>query len=609
MSGTVGKGTITGETGEGLYTVDLDFGSDYVNRRIAELDLRITALDGLITTVNADATTVNNAARAAQLALDGAINVLQASAPDDVDEAQRAVTAASEAALNAQAEVGKINSELARYRLEKSQAENKKSQLQAIPIQEEKEVWCTTYTEEAAGEVSTFEINGEGRTQILIAPEAPEYNALEYGDLRHRLAMSASTAYLNAALLPGWQKWKPNYRVGVISDIDTAADTCSVTLDEALSSAQDLDINRRTFIQDVPVVYLDCNASAFEDADRVVVRFANGDWEDPTVIGFESEPRPCGRNLWVSGLRFEDGVLYHIAAKVSEELTLIDEYEWPMAANDARFNVARIDNGNAVVSFGQVPTVIGGNTYAPRLRSMKNGTSELVLPFTVSSGSPNDVSIDKSEGFLYIVNTERGIDAYSWPEGDYIGTHFKSAASGEPIESIDSNGSVIVGMQDFSGTIGQPPVMEVFAVSASDLTETWSTTITGTGLDPSWSGQSISVSDEHVAVILEGSVPGGGSGSVYTVILAVLDVTDGAILRQTQYFTWDGVSAADFFDSIALRGRVAYLSSSYASASENISNRVRAFDVLDGDPNSPDNIIESIFPTYGGGQAARTHID
>lgn len=605
----MGKGVITSEEGEGLYNVDLDFGTDYINERISKLDARIAALDGLITTVNADATALNNLARDAQNDLDSAIGVLKAAAPEDIESAQGAVTAAAEAAMKAQADVGKINSELARYRIEKSNAEKKKSQLLAIPVEENKPIWCTTYTEEATGEVATFEVNGEGRAKILIAPEAQAYNAADYGDLRHRLAMSASTAYLNAAILPGWQKWQPTYRVAVISDIDTSADTCSVTLDEAISSAQDLPINRRTFIEDVPVEYLDCNASAFEEEDRVVVQFEGGDWEQPKVIGFESEPRPCGRNIWVSGLRFEDGVFYHIAAKVSQALTLIDEYEWPMSSNDARFNVARIDNGNAVVSFGQVPTVLGGNTYAPRLRSMKTGSTELTLPFTVSSGPSNDISIDKANGELYIVNTERGIDAYSWPDGDYLGTHFKAAASNEPIESIDSNGSVVVGMQDFSGVTGVDPTMEVFAISTADLTESWTTTITGAGLDASWLGQSISVSEEHVAVILEGAVPSGGGSSLYTAILAVLDVTDGSVIRQTQYFTWDGVSPADFFDSIVLRGRVAYLSSSYASAAENISNRVRTFDILDGDPGDPDNIIESIFPTYGGGQAQRTRAD
>ena len=58
-----------------------------------------------------------------------------------------------------------------------------------------------------------------------------------------REVMTAAQAFWNAAVLPGWQRWMPTYRIGTISDIDYDADTASVELDDATSTAQDLPIN------------------------------------------------------------------------------------------------------------------------------------------------------------------------------------------------------------------------------------------------------------------------------------------------------------------------------------------------------------------------------
>jgi hypothetical protein len=92
---------------------------------------------------------------------------------------------------------------------------------------------------------------------------------------------------------PGWQKWKPTFRVGEVTSLDTDADTANVTLDDALSFDQGFDVNQEATLEDVPVEYMTCNAAAFEIGDRVVVAFTGQDWGSPKIVGFESNPRQC----------------------------------------------------------------------------------------------------------------------------------------------------------------------------------------------------------------------------------------------------------------------------------------------------------------------------
>jgi len=179
--------------------------------------------------------------------------------------------------------------------VQKADTEKQKSRLQAIQITESKTVWCTDYTTEAEGEVATIEIDGE-QPGILIAPGAPPHDT-SYGTLYDRMVVTPEAAFLNGAILPGWQKYSPTYRVGQIADIDRENDLCTVYLDDATSSAQGLDINQASALFDVPIDYMTCNSAAFENWDRVVVKFEGQTWSNPKVIGFESEPKKCGPDL------------------------------------------------------------------------------------------------------------------------------------------------------------------------------------------------------------------------------------------------------------------------------------------------------------------------
>jgi len=70
---------------------------------------------------------------------------------------------------------------------------------------------------------------------------------------------------------------------------------------------------------------LDCNSGPFEDGDRVVVQFVNQDWEQPKVIGFESNPKPCTRWIWVSVTDFIEGFYYQRTAKIDPKTREVAE--------------------------------------------------------------------------------------------------------------------------------------------------------------------------------------------------------------------------------------------------------------------------------------------
>lgn len=160
-------------------------------------------------------------------------------------------------------------------------------------VTKEQLMWCADLTEgtEYGTVVATHEIPGEpGYTVIAPACRAP---AADDGQVIAREVMSPSQAYYNAAILPGWQKWQPTFRIGTLSDLDKQADTATVTLDAATSTAQGLAINQSSILSAVPIEYMTCNAEAFENDDRVVVQFIDQEWGNPKVIGFESNPRGC----------------------------------------------------------------------------------------------------------------------------------------------------------------------------------------------------------------------------------------------------------------------------------------------------------------------------
>ncbi len=97
--------------------------------------------------------------------------------------------------------------------------------------------------------------------------------------------------FYNWALLPAIQRYRPMYRLAVITALD--GDDCDVSLDPALSSQQSININSLPNLSHIRIEYMECNGAAFALGDRVVVEFDYRNIEKPKVIGFEREPKAC----------------------------------------------------------------------------------------------------------------------------------------------------------------------------------------------------------------------------------------------------------------------------------------------------------------------------
>lgn len=341
----MGKATIVSGGADGLYTVRLDYGKAKrdaavvrILARLGEIeasraqaqtmldeqqaveDAQATAVTAAIDAyvaatqavpVAAQAITAAQQALAALLASPSATPAQKAAAEAAVSAAKAAYTAAQKAVktlLDAhtkslvQLVAEKRKTAVLLLALETLQSQQKQLEKdlaywQGLVLEEDVPAWCADLTESATGNVATLELPGENKL-LLIEPAAPAYVAATHGNLSAREVQSDAQVFFNAAILPGWQKYKPTYRRGTITAINEDADTADVLLEVTdKSSAQKLVINKTPTLEAVPVQYMTCNSGAFEVGDRCVVKFTNQDWAQPKIVGFVDNPKSCGAVL------------------------------------------------------------------------------------------------------------------------------------------------------------------------------------------------------------------------------------------------------------------------------------------------------------------------
>lgn len=187
-------------------------------------------------------------------------------------------------------------------KLKQSSYEKKKEYLQNNqPEDPTVPAWCADLTEDVSGNVGTIEVPGErGIVQIQPGYENNAvYNQTRDGQLQPAVAGTPASVFYNLAMLPGWQKWMPTHRHGIISNIDTDNNTCDVTLDKVKSSQQSLKINQTDKLTGIAIEYMSCDAVAFENGDPVLVEFAGQILEGAKVVGFKDNPKPCEYEFYI----------------------------------------------------------------------------------------------------------------------------------------------------------------------------------------------------------------------------------------------------------------------------------------------------------------------
>jgi len=192
------------------------------------------------------------------------------------------------------------------------------SSIKAARDAESISAWCADLSEEiAAGTaVDTFEPPGYRVGNALhIAPyrsDPRSWSAARIGKLRDAATMTDAAALYAFAIEPGHYRWKPLWRYGSITAIQSGADTCNLTLETVNARTADhetLSLNASSSLSAVPISYMDCHSAAFEVGDRVIVLYEGQDRAHPKVIGFADHPRECGG--WIESF---DAAVYSLGA-------------------------------------------------------------------------------------------------------------------------------------------------------------------------------------------------------------------------------------------------------------------------------------------------------
>ena len=406
----MGRGRIVSGGESGLYQVEILHDRRRLEAEIDWLQTRIDEIAEDLEEAEAAVSTAQQAVSETSQALSAAIAQFQQDGETDgLMEAQAAHTRAS-------SELSIARSSESVVRARKARLEKRLQSLQSIPDDPVVDAWCADHTEDLEGEVGTMDLPGEGHARAIIRPGfegAAAYDVERDGQLRHRESCTPEQAYLNAALLPGWQKWKYPYRVGKIQQIE--GDQCSVMLDEERSSAQGLVIQVAEQINDVPITYMDCDGAVFEEGDRVVVQFHQT--EEPKVIGFEKEPKRCGLPLYVvadfqEGFRKGSQMLLKLSpdlGSVEQTLTIPGTTETAVSYSQTNAPIwslavagARGDTRHAVVFGAQLRFSSGVTSSAHDYQSVSSD-GERFIALLIAGSEPfyRYEFYDLDGGFLY----------------------------------------------------------------------------------------------------------------------------------------------------------------------------------------------------------------
>ena len=296
------KATILSGGDSGLYRVQLDLDTHRVEDRLTKIQELLDAIDA---TEGAGSMAALQAAYdAAEAKLTAAIadqnDIIALYNEDPTDEAMiDELKWAIEQIAAAATERNKARIALNTLKLRRASLAQEQKYLQdKTPDEPEAELWCADYSQDLEGSVGLADIANSQGTQLIIRPGNDEPTGAVAVDARDgcdqpSIASTPSGVFANWALRSAATKWIPRYRVGaIVSFREDYPNLCTISLDPMLGD-QKVDMNQGSTLEDVPIVYMDCNELVFEVGDRVLVEFVAQDWMDPQIIGFESHPKSC----------------------------------------------------------------------------------------------------------------------------------------------------------------------------------------------------------------------------------------------------------------------------------------------------------------------------
>lgn len=391
----MGKGTIISGGTNGLYQIQINYNRDRYTELTALMDAQVTAYTAKVADLDTDI-----AAKEAEIAAESRLEALN----------------------KLILELDRLQTKREIFNLRKVSFATRKSYLQdTMPADETVSAWCADYTEDLSGVVGTIEVPGYeiGSDGIQIKPgfTSAAWSESDDKQLLPEVIMSAYQSFFNRAVLPAVEKWKPRYRYGTITS--TNGVTADITLDAALSSQQDLDINQATTLTGVPFDYMDCDGSIFQIDDIVLIEFLAQDWDDPVIIGFKEDPRPCecryieltAGNLTIDDQYDKSDTVwnYNYPNEIDPDHSTTHYIVKPTAPD---FLAAQVDTGGGTdITFtcSDIPTKNNGEVVTLNIVWTKNGQSTIALP---DLNYNRDYTIDYQDVGGDKVVIEQGYDLY-----------------------------------------------------------------------------------------------------------------------------------------------------------------------------------------------------
>jgi len=225
----VGSATVKTNLGEGQYIVELTKSQAAITAQKTSLTTRKTEIEAAIAAKEIELAALNVIQTEKHEALKTAVGDYAVADPP-TKALRKAVTDAQKAYITAQSNCNKKQTEINLLGLELASVNKRLAEIETALTVESRTVWCADYSEALKGTVGTIEINGEAG-QINIVPEGKS----GIGLLQHPLAMTPSGVFYNWALLPAWQKWKPTYRIGIITSVEKADGKVDVGIPDQFS--------------------------------------------------------------------------------------------------------------------------------------------------------------------------------------------------------------------------------------------------------------------------------------------------------------------------------------------------------------------------------------
>lgn len=296
----MGKATILegGNPAIGYYRIRLDIDRANANTQILKTTRHIETLDvDIIPELSSARMDTRNAWERSKFVLDEIIKQRYSGGTENPEERLEAACNDEKLAFNVYTEA-KAKYDAAIFKRESLR--RKLIYLEGRLTNNEVYAWCADCTKHLQGEVGTIEIPGTTDT-VLIYPGGADgvnsyYNASRDGQLVYVASMTTAEALYAFSMFPGWQKWRPTYRIGTILSIFGDGKYAFVELDEYYSDMQSLDINVESSYAKVMLRYKRQSRpgainGAYRRGMRVVLAYPDQDYtQTPTVIGLEQNP-------------------------------------------------------------------------------------------------------------------------------------------------------------------------------------------------------------------------------------------------------------------------------------------------------------------------------